>query len=83
MSIEQNRSSQTGLLLVDPYNDFLSPGGKLYPLAKEVAESVDLLAHLRSGQSERACRVSGFPTISSCRPDLAIPMTICWSPGAR
>jgi len=38
---------RTGLLLVDPYNDFLSEGGKLWPFAKEVAESVDLLAHLR------------------------------------
>jgi nicotinamidase-related amidase len=47
MPIEENQNSQTALLFVDPYNDFLSPGGKLYPLAKEVAESVDLLAHLR------------------------------------
>ncbi|GHO54517.1 hypothetical protein KSB_29920 [Ktedonobacter robiniae] len=47
MSLEENQRSQTALLFVDPYNDFLSPGGKLYPLFKEVAESVDLLTHLR------------------------------------
>ena len=28
--------SRTGLLLVDPYNDFLSEGGKLFPLLKNV-----------------------------------------------
>ncbi len=39
---------QTGLLLVDPYNDFLSPAGKLWPQAKEVAEEVNLLSNLKS-----------------------------------
>lgn len=38
---------ETGLLLVDPYNDFLSPGGKLYEPAKAVIESVGTVAHLR------------------------------------
>jgi nicotinamidase-related amidase len=28
--------TMTGLLLVDPYNDFLSEDGKLYPRTKEV-----------------------------------------------
>ena len=35
------------LLLVDPYNDFLSEGGKLSPLLKEIAEEEHLLDHLR------------------------------------
>ena len=39
---------RTGLLLVDPYNDFLSPTGKLWPRAKEVAEEVNLLTNLKS-----------------------------------
>src|SRR5580693_6463725 len=39
---------KTGLLLVDPYNDFLSPSGKLWPQAKEVAEEVNLLSNLKS-----------------------------------
>ena len=30
--------TRTGLLFVDPYNDFLSEGGKLWPRVKEVAE---------------------------------------------
>lgn len=29
--------ARTGLLFVDPYNDFLSEGGKLWPRVKEVA----------------------------------------------
>jgi hypothetical protein len=28
----------TALLFVDPYNDFLSEGGKLWPMLKAVAE---------------------------------------------
>lgn len=54
----------TGLLLVDPYNDFLSPEGKLYPHAKEVAESVNLLEHLKkivSAVREAGIRVFFVP----------------------
>jgi nicotinamidase-related amidase len=40
--------ARTGILLVDPYNDFLSEGGKLWPHAKEVAEEVHLLDHLKT-----------------------------------
>ncbi|MFD7899899.1 cysteine hydrolase family protein [Streptomyces sp. NPDC059743] len=39
---------ETALLIIDPYNDFLSEGGKLWPQAKEVAEGVDLIAHMRT-----------------------------------
>jgi nicotinamidase-related amidase len=38
----------TALLLVDPYNDFLSEGGKIWPRVKVIAEEVDLLDHLRA-----------------------------------
>jgi nicotinamidase-related amidase len=38
--------TRTGLLLVDPYNDFLHPDGKGWPRAREVAESVHLLDNL-------------------------------------
>jgi hypothetical protein len=48
MSTDIYPRSQTGLLLVDPYNDFLAPNGKLWPQAKEVAEEVDLLTNLKS-----------------------------------
>ena len=40
--------ARTALLLVDPYNDFLASEGKLWPLAKAVAEAVNLLPHLRA-----------------------------------
>jgi len=39
-------ASRTGLLLVDPYNDLLSNGGKLWPRVEGVAEAVGTLANL-------------------------------------
>lgn len=36
------------VLLVDPYNDFLSDGGKLWPQVRPVAESVNLHDNLRA-----------------------------------
>lgn len=38
---------ETALLLLDPYNDFLSEGGKLNGLAKLVVDAVDMLNNLR------------------------------------
>jgi nicotinamidase-related amidase len=40
-------STRTGLLIVDPFNDFLASEGKLWPFVKEVAEAVDLHSNLR------------------------------------
>jgi nicotinamidase-related amidase len=40
-------ADRTALLFVDPYNDFLAAGGKLWPMVSAVAESVDLHANLR------------------------------------
>ena len=40
--------AHTGLLLVDPYNDFLSEGGKVWPFVEEVATEVGLLDNLRA-----------------------------------
>jgi len=40
--------TRTGLLLVDPYNDFLSEGGKLWPRVKEVAQQVGLIDNLKA-----------------------------------
>ncbi|WGY73470.1 cysteine hydrolase [Burkholderia cepacia] len=37
----------TGLLIVDPYNDFLSEGGKLYQLSKETLTKLDVVEHMR------------------------------------
>jgi nicotinamidase-related amidase len=38
---------ETALLLVDPYNDLLAEGGKLWPLAAAIATQVGLLDNLR------------------------------------
>ncbi|WP_201841141.1 isochorismatase family cysteine hydrolase [Microvirga zambiensis] len=40
--------TRTGLLFVDPYNDFLSEGGKLWPRVKDVAEQVGLIDNLKA-----------------------------------
>jgi nicotinamidase-related amidase len=42
------RAERTGLLLVDPYNDFLSEGGKVFPMIKEIATENGLLDNLRA-----------------------------------
>src|SRR5262252_11214927 len=36
----------TGLLLIDPYNDFISEGGKLWDRIKSVAEANDCVPHM-------------------------------------
>lgn len=39
---------RSAILLVDPYNDFLSEGGKLWPRVSELATRFNLLANMRS-----------------------------------
>ena len=51
----------TALLLIDPYNDFLSEGGKIWPRIKAVAEQVDALVHLRAVVA--AARSSGVRVV--------------------
>ncbi len=48
MADAKYESARTGLLLVDPYNDFLSEGGKLWPRVKGVANEVGLLDNMRT-----------------------------------
>ena len=38
---------RTALLVVDPYNDFIYEGGKLYQLARETIISQDCVTHMR------------------------------------
>lgn len=38
--------SSTGLIVVDPYNDFISEGGKIWPRLKEVAEANNCVPHM-------------------------------------
>ncbi|BBJ47215.1 isochorismatase [Streptomyces antimycoticus] len=51
----------TAVLLVDPYNDFLSEGGKIWPRLEPIAEEVGLLHHLRSVVT--AARESGVRVV--------------------
>jgi len=48
----------TALLLMDPLNDFIAEGGKLWPYLREVAERQQLLPHLR--QLLAAARATGI-----------------------
>lgn len=50
--------AHTALLLVDPYNDFLSEGGALWPRLAPIATSMRLHDHLRA--LWRAARASGL-----------------------
>ncbi|MFD7872885.1 isochorismatase family cysteine hydrolase [Streptomyces sp. NPDC059766] len=47
----------TGLLIVDPYNDFLSEGGKLYDYARSTLDALDVVEHMR--QVLAAARAAG------------------------
>ena len=40
-------SGQTGLLIVDPYNDFMSEGGKLFDAIEPTADQTGLFNNLR------------------------------------
>lgn len=39
--------SLTGLVVIDPYNDFISEGGKLWDRLKDVAEANECVPHMR------------------------------------
>ena len=56
--------SKTALILVDPFNDFLSEGGKLYPLTKETVEGISLVQNLKkliAGARERKIQIIYAP----------------------
>lgn len=52
---------KTALLFVDPYNDFLSEGGKVWPRIQPVAEEVKLLDNLRTISS--TVRAAGIQVV--------------------
>jgi nicotinamidase-related amidase len=58
MSTREYDPAFTAVLFVDPYNDFLSEGGLLWPRLKDVAEEVGLLENLRAVQA--AARSAGI-----------------------
>jgi Isochorismatase family len=51
----------TALLFVDPYNDFLSEGGKVWPFVEKVAREVGLLDNLRT--INKAVRNAGIRVV--------------------
>jgi hypothetical protein len=51
-------AKSTALLFVNPYDDFRSEGGKVWPLVKEVAEELGLLDNLRTINSSVAFPLS-------------------------
>lgn len=58
----QNYSSEkTALLIVDPFNDFLSEGGKLWSFTKETVKGVNLIENLKKILS--AARYSGIKVV--------------------
>jgi ureidoacrylate peracid hydrolase len=52
------RRDATGLLVVDPYNDFISDGGQLWPLVREVVEANECIPHMI--QILKAARSAGM-----------------------
>jgi nicotinamidase-related amidase len=52
---------KTALLFIDPYNDFLSEGGKVWPTIKAIAGEVRLLDNLRAIQG--AARAAGIQKV--------------------
>lgn len=57
-------AADTGVLVVDPYSDFLSEGGKLFPRGKSIIESVNLIEHMSAVLSvcgDRGIRVFYVP----------------------
>jgi nicotinamidase-related amidase len=42
-----NDKAATGLLLIDPYNDFISPGGKVWDRLRGVIEGNDCVTHMQ------------------------------------
>jgi nicotinamidase-related amidase len=59
MADHRYEASRTALLLVDPYNDFLSEGGKLWDTLRPVATEVGLLDNLRAATAAAQRRRRG------------------------
>src|SRR5260370_38708222 len=47
MTTNSYAADRTALLIVDPYNDFMSEGGKLYDAIKETADASGMFGNLR------------------------------------
>ena len=54
-------ASRTALLLVDPFNEFLSEDGRLFQLSKETLEATNAIEHMQS--ATEAARNAGLKVI--------------------
>jgi nicotinamidase-related amidase len=61
MSSSGYQAERTALLMVDPYNDFMSEGGKLYDAIKPTADASGMFANLR--RILPAVRAAGIPVV--------------------
>lgn len=52
-------TDSTAVVLIDPYNDFLHPDGKLYPLVKESLEDTNTVEHIK--ELVLGARQAGIP----------------------
>jgi nicotinamidase-related amidase len=58
MRTDKYAADNTALLVIDPYNDFISEGGKIWPRVRAVAESTACVQHMM--QVLQAARAGGL-----------------------
>jgi nicotinamidase-related amidase len=51
--------NDTAVLLIDPYNDYIHPSGKVYNLCKESLEATDTITHMKT--LVKAARANNIP----------------------
>ena len=59
--VKNYSSENTAILIVDPFNDFLSEGGKLWSFTKETVKDVNLIENLKKILS--VARSSGIKVV--------------------
>ena len=57
-TLSGDERKRTALLVIDPYNDFISEGGKIWPRLRDVAEANGCIPHMR--QVLEASRAAGL-----------------------
>lgn len=61
MAVAKYRRDATGLLVVDPYNDFISEGGQLWPRVRDVVEANGCVPHMiETLKAARSARIRIF-----------------------
>jgi len=58
--------ASTGLLLIDPYNDFLAEGGKLWPAVEKVAVATNTVENMKAVTA--AARAAGARSSTASSP---------------